>query len=58
MFKQNRILVCDDVTWSNGADRVYEVFLKGQLEMGGFVSLVEHVEYIGTEMVYRHGDEQ
>lgn len=41
------------VTWSDVGGREYEVFLKGQLEMGSFVSLVEHVEYIGREIVYR-----
>ncbi len=40
------------VTWSDKAGRVYEVFMKGQLEMGSFVSLMEHVEYIGKEIIY------
>jgi hypothetical protein len=40
------------VTWSDEADNEYEVFLKGQLEMGSFVSLMEHVEYIGKGIVY------
>ncbi len=42
------------VTWSDEADNEYEVFLKGQLEMGSFVSLMERVEYIGMEIVYRY----
>ena len=42
------------VTWSDDADREYEVFVKGQLEMGSFVSLIEHVEYIGKEIVYKN----
>lgn len=40
------------VTWSDEAGNMYEVFLKGQLEMGSFVSLMEHVEYIGKEIIY------
>ena len=40
------------VTWMDEAGREYEVFLKGQLGMSGFVSLMEHVEYIGKELVY------
>ena len=40
------------VTWSDKAGREYEVFMKGQLEMGSFVSLMERVEYIGKEIVY------
>lgn len=42
------------VTWSDEAQRDYEVFVKGQLEMGSFVSLIEHVEYIGKEIVYKN----
>ena len=42
------------VTWSDDADREYEVFVKGQLDMGSFVSLMEHVEYIGKEIVYKY----
>ena len=40
------------VTWSDEAGCEYEVFLKGQLEMCSFVTLMEHVEYIGKELVY------
>ena len=40
------------VTWSDEAGNVYEVFLNGLLEMGSFVSLMEHVEYIGKEFIY------
>lgn len=40
------------VTWSDKAGREYEVFMKGQLEMDSFVSLMEHVEYIGKEIIY------
>ena len=40
------------VTWSDEADNEYEVFLKGQLEMCSFVSLIEYVEYLGKEIVY------
>ena len=40
------------VTWSDNAGRVYEVFLKGQLDMGAFANLMERVEYIGKEIIY------
>lgn len=40
------------VTWSDNNQNVYEVYVKGQLEMGCFVTLMEHVEHIGTEIVY------
>ena len=46
------------VTWSDEADNEYEVFLKGQLEMGSFVSLMERVEYIGKEIVYRNYEQR
>ena len=42
------------VTWSDEAGREYEVFVKGQLDMGSFVSLMEHMEYIGKEIVYKY----
>jgi len=41
------------VTWSDNADREYEVYMKGQLEMCDFVGLMEQVEYIGKEIVCR-----
>lgn len=40
------------VTWSDKKQKVYEVFAKGYLEMGGFVNLMERMEYIGKEYVY------
>ena len=40
------------VTWTDSCQNVYDVYLKGQLEMGGFVNLMERLEYIGTEIVY------
>ena len=40
------------VTWGDGYQNVYEVYTKGQLEMGGFVNLMERVEFIGKEIVY------
>ena len=42
------------VTWSDEAGREYEVFMKGQMEMNSFVSLMERVEYIGRKIVYRN----
>ena len=46
------------VTWSDDADREYEVFVKGQLEMGSFVGLMEYVEYIGKEIVYKYYEQR
>jgi len=40
------------VTWCDNHQNDYEIYVKGQLEMGSFVSLMEHVEYIGKELVY------
>ena len=40
------------VTWSDENHRDYEVFTKGNIEMGGFVNLMERVEFIGKEIVY------
>ena len=41
------------VTWSDENQRDYEVYTKGHIEMGGFVNLMERVEFIGKEIVYR-----
>ena len=41
------------VTWSDENQRDYEVYTKGNIEMGGFVNLMERVEFIGKEIVYR-----
>ena len=40
------------VTWSDHRQNVYEVYTKGHIEMGGFVNLMERVEFIGKEIVY------
>ena len=40
------------VTWSDANQIEYAVYTKGNLEMGGFVNLMERVEYIGKEYVY------
>lgn len=42
------------VTWSDNHQNEYEVYTKGRLEMGGFVNLMERVEYIGKEIVYKN----
>ena len=58
-----------DVTWSDEAGREYGVFMKGQLDMGPFVNLMERVEYIGKatgrrallgngEIVYRNYEQR
>lgn len=41
------------VTWSDMNQNEYAVYAKGKLEMGGFVNLMERVEHIGTEIVYK-----
>lgn len=40
------------VTWSDHNQNYYDVFTKGNIEMGGFVNLMERIEYIGKEYVY------
>ena len=40
------------VTWSDSCQNMYDVYAKGNLEMGGFVNLMERIEYIGKEIVY------
>ena len=40
------------VTWSDHQND-YEVYVKGQLIMDEFASLMERVEYIGKEIVYK-----
>ncbi len=40
------------VTWSDERQQDYEVYTKGHIEMGGFVNLMERVEFIGKEIVY------
>ena len=41
------------VTWSDFYQNEYEVYAKGHLEMGAFVNMMERIEYIGKEVVYR-----
>lgn len=41
------------VTWSDDHQQDYEVYTKGHIEMGGFVNLMERVEYIGKEVIYK-----
>ena len=40
------------VRWSDYNQSEYAVYTLGKLEMGGFVNLMERVEYIGKEIVY------
>lgn len=40
------------VTWSDYNQNYYDVFAIGNIEMGGFVNLMERIEYIGKEYVY------
>ena len=46
------------VTWSDKNHNEFEVYAKDHLEMGGFVNLMERVEYIGKEIVYKQGNGQ
>ena len=46
------------VTWSDKNHNEFEVYAKGHLEMGAFVNLMERVEYIGKEIVYKQGNGQ
>ena len=41
------------VTWTDEHQQDYEVYTHGVIEMGGFVNLMERVEYIGKEIVYK-----
>ena len=41
------------VTWADGHPQDYEVYAQGEIDMGGFVNLMERMEYIGREIVYR-----
>lgn len=45
-------LVKMPVTWGDNHQNIYEVYVKGQFEMGCFVTLMEHIECIGAEIVY------
>ena len=40
------------VTWKDHNQNEYEVYVKGHLEMGIFVKLIEQLEYIGKEIVF------
>ena len=41
------------ITWEDEAQHEYEVYVKGQLDMGPFANLMERIEYIGKEIVYK-----
>jgi hypothetical protein len=41
------------VTWSDEHQQDYEVYTLREIDMGGFVNLMERVEFIGKEIVYR-----
>lgn len=44
------------VTWADYQQNEYVVYAKGKLEMGGFVNLMERIEYIGKEIVFKEED--
>ena len=41
------------VTWADGHQQDYEVYAQGEINMGGFVNMMERVKYIGKEIVYQ-----
>ena len=41
------------ITWSDYRGFDYHVFSKGDLDMGGFASLMERIEYIGKEVIFK-----
>ena len=46
------------ITWMDDYQD-YEVYTKGHIEMGAFASLMDRVEFIGKEIVYKcRGDER
>lgn len=53
-FYRNIGLTKMPVTWSDDLQNEYEIYTKGQLEMGGFVNMMERIEYIGKEIVYKY----
>ena len=57
-FFENAGLTKMPVTWMD--DYLdYEVYTKGHIEMGAFASLMDRVEFIGKEIVYKcRGDER
>ena len=46
------------ITWEDEAQRAYEVYVKGHIDMGPFANLMERVEYIGREIVYRYYEQR
>ncbi len=51
-FFENAGLTKMPVTWMDEHQH-YEVYTKGHIEMGAFASLMDRVEYIGKEIVYK-----
>lgn len=41
------------ITWSGHDLNDYEVYTKGHIEMGGFANVMERIEYIGKEIIYK-----
>lgn len=41
------------ITWEDETWHEYEVYVQGHFDMGSFVKLMDRVEYIGREIVYR-----
>jgi hypothetical protein len=40
-------------TWSDNHQHDYEIYTKGHIEMGGFMNLMEWIEYIGKDIIYK-----
>lgn len=40
------------ITWVDETQHVYEVYVKGHIDMGSFANMMERVEYIGKDIIY------
>ena len=49
-------MIYRSVSWTGCKPNEYVVYAKGKLEMGGFVNLMERIEYIGKEIVFKEED--
>jgi hypothetical protein len=46
------------VMWSDEAQRDYEVYVWGDMLMDTFANVMERVEYIGKEIVYKYYEQR
>ena len=52
-FYKNMGFMKMPITWEDGAQREYEVYVCGDVLMDTFAYVMEQVEYIGKEIVYK-----